>query len=1110
MKSPKMKKLINFLFLFIFSALIQLVSAQEICNNSIDDDGDGLIDLNDSISCQCNTPFPNIVPNPSFEQMNCCPSSYSQMSCVQNWMQASLPTSDYMNTCGWGSMAPAGHVPPPLPLPSGNGFVGFINGFNSNMGIPISNYKEYVGTALNSPILSGTNYTLSCYIGFGPWTPGINYLPNSPCIITVYGNPGYNLPILSSNCPTMSASPGWIILGSDTVSGVNAWVQANININAPVNINTIVIGPPCPMTAVNSYYYMDDIVLSQSLGVEITGGTNFCSVPPVLTAVPASQANYLYQWYSNGVAIPGAATATFAVPNGLPTNYQVRIEDVVTGACAISNPFFYVNGGFQVSVSGDSLICAGDSTVLSVPPGYESYFWSTGDTSSSITVSQTGTYTVITNGLYCSDTASFTVSVQGLPQAALINQTVDCDSLTYTLTFSGNQPVLTYSLDSSPSQNNAVFSGVQSGTHTLAVTNPSSGCISTDTFTLTPLSPFSVFITGDTFFCGGNSLLLKENSGLTSYLWSNGSLNDSIWINQSGLYWVEGTDGNGCKKRDSVIISNFPQPDILLDSVQKGCSAGNSAIWVSTSGGTPAYEYSLMNQGFQAYGLFDSLADGNYIILVKDENNCRDSLAFSITAYPLLPLTISGDTAICAGTQPTLTASPGFMAYSWSNGSITSQISPVSEGNYSVIVTDSNGCVQQEDVLFRFFPETELSFTLSGNPCQTGLGDITLNVSNNGNAPYTYSLDASAFSSQVNFTGLSSGFHTAIVQDVNLCRDSLSIYIPSILTISTGLLNPESCFQKRDGSAEVTTLSGNPPYQYLWQGTGQSTAAVQNLPAGTYTVTVTDSQGCSTAGLVEIPRIPSIILEVTAFANSFCSLDNGYIACSVNGGTPPFQYSWNTQPPQLTLNAQQLYPGNYTLTVADANGCIRTLTQPLAEIPAPTALFEIANHENPMEIYLSNPEVHLLNLSEGASFYSWAFGDGTFSSLTHPEYTYADTGFYTIILTAFDGSSACPDTYSVQIHILPDGDIFIPTVFSPNGDGHNDEFLIGSQGVTAFELRIYDRWGKEIAGWTRPDFRWDGTKNGIAVPEGVYTYRLTVSFNHKASFERGGTVTLIR
>ncbi len=1105
-----MRKLKVLLLLFVFSSLLQGIFAQEICDNAIDDDGDGLIDLNDSISCQCNTPFPNIVPNPSFEQMNCCPSNYSQMNCVQSWMQASNTTSDYMNTCGWGSMAPAGHVPPPLPLPAGNGFVGFINGYISSMGIPIGNYKEYVGAALNSPILSGTNYTLNCYIGFGPWSPGINYLPNSPCIITVYGNPGYGLPFVSSNCPTMSPTPGWIVLGSDTVSGVNAWVQASIDINAPTNINSIVIGPPCAMTQVNSYYYLDDVVLSQSLGVEISGNLNFCSTPPILTAVPASQANYLYQWYANGVAILGATASTFAVPNGLPVDYQVRIVDNVTGACAISNPLFYVNSGFQISISGDSTICSGDSTLLSVPSGYESYLWSNGDTASEITVSQSGIYTAVVNGLYCSDTASFQVMVQAIPQVSLLSQTVDCDSLNYTLTFSGNLPGLFFSLDSSLSQSTPVFSGVSPGNHVIQATNSLTGCTIADTFTLGPLSSFSIFLSGDTVFCEGDSLVLAENSGLNAYLWSNGSLEDSIWVSQSGLYWVEGTDANGCKNRDSIFISNYPQPNILIDSVQRGCINGNSAIWVSASGGTPAYVYSLMSQGFQTSGLFDSLSDGNYSILLEDQNNCRDSVNFNITAYPLTPLVISGDRAVCFGIQPILIASPGFATYSWSNGSTSSQTSPTTQGNYSVIAIDSNGCSQQEEVAFRFFPETELSFTLSGNPCQTGLGYITLNVTNTGNAPYTYSLNSSVFSTQFNFTGLASGLHTAIVRDVNLCQDTQRIYIPQILNLSTGLLNPESCYQKRDGKAEVMVLSGNPPYQYLWNGTGQNTFVVQDVPAGTYTVTVTDSEDCSTEALIEIPRIPSIATEVLTYSNSFCGLDNGYITCSVNGGTPPYQYAWNTEPAQFTLNAQQLFSGNYTLTVTDSNGCIRTLTQTLADIPAASAFFEISNHSNPLEIFLSNPEIQLLNLSEGASFYSWNFGDGFYSSETHPEYTYADTGFYTILLTAYNGSFACPDTYSLQIHILPDGDIFIPSAFSPNGDGHNDEYFIQSQGITHFDFQLYDRWGKEIAIWTQPNFRWDGTKDGIPLPEGVYTYRITVHFNHKSTFERGGTITLIR
>ena len=144
-----------FIVLLSFSGLHAQV---EICNNGIDDDGDGLIDLNDVTDCVCgNSSVTSLIPNPSFESMNCCPSSYSQVNCATSWVQASSATSDYMNTCGFvmGAATAAGLVP----FPNGNGVLGCI--FSPG-------WQEYVGACLTSPMLAGTPYTVQMNIASTP------------------------------------------------------------------------------------------------------------------------------------------------------------------------------------------------------------------------------------------------------------------------------------------------------------------------------------------------------------------------------------------------------------------------------------------------------------------------------------------------------------------------------------------------------------------------------------------------------------------------------------------------------------------------------------------------------------------------------------------------------------------------------------------------------------------------------------------------------------------------------------------------------------------------------------------------------------------------------
>jgi hypothetical protein len=160
-----------FAFLILFSCSFA-VYGQEDCTNSVDDDGDGLIDLNDP-DCNCTgfgAEISSLIPNPSFEDRTCCPSSFSQLTCANDWAQASDATSDYFHSCGSFASYPGG-IAPEMPLPGepgGEGFAGFILWRDWNPGDPY--YGEYVGcNTLLSPLLAGTSYTLNVWTA---WSKG--------------------------------------------------------------------------------------------------------------------------------------------------------------------------------------------------------------------------------------------------------------------------------------------------------------------------------------------------------------------------------------------------------------------------------------------------------------------------------------------------------------------------------------------------------------------------------------------------------------------------------------------------------------------------------------------------------------------------------------------------------------------------------------------------------------------------------------------------------------------------------------------------------------------------------------------------------------------------
>ena len=333
-------KSLFFVFLSIFALNfsdyipIQLPGAatftEEICDNAIDDDDDGLIDLNDP-DCDCDIIQPtSLIPNPSFEEMNCCPNDRSQLNCAEGWFQASDPTTDYLHMCGWMGWD---EFPPPLPFPDGEGVMGFRDGRIRNNSEADKFWKEYAGACLLSPLEANTTYLFEFHLGFAD-------ILSSPSInITFFGTTDCNnLPFgvgdVAFGCPTNG--PGWVQLGSRVVGSLgNRWVKSSIEITPQENITAIVVGPDCQAATnpTETYYFFDNLVLAdlRSFQFNISKVSHPCSEDFTLK-VP-EEPGLSYQWYKNGIALIGETTPQLSQIYG-QGDYQVRILD--ENSCKVS------------------------------------------------------------------------------------------------------------------------------------------------------------------------------------------------------------------------------------------------------------------------------------------------------------------------------------------------------------------------------------------------------------------------------------------------------------------------------------------------------------------------------------------------------------------------------------------------------------------------------------------------------------------------------------------------------------------------------------------------------------------------------------------------------
>lgn len=331
------KNTIVFFFLLLTTPLIGLAQV-ELCDNGIDDDGDGLIDLNDE-DCFCKIIYPfSLIPNPSFEDTICCPDKISQLGCATGWIQASVPTTDFIHNCGWGGPV---DFPPPFPFPDGEGAMGFRDGRVRNNGTQVEAlWKEYAGACLLTPMLADTLYRFQFELGF------IDSIKSPPINISVFGTRSCNyLPFGIGDeefgCP--ANDPNWFQLGEVAVSGDsgNVWVQSFIDIQPTQDIQAIAIGPECDPLGhtVNTYYYFDNLVLAdiEAFDFLLTEIFHPCN-PDFALSVPFDSA-YSYQWYLDGLALVGESFSMLTQNYGEGA-YQVRILDDTI--CRITAPYDYV------------------------------------------------------------------------------------------------------------------------------------------------------------------------------------------------------------------------------------------------------------------------------------------------------------------------------------------------------------------------------------------------------------------------------------------------------------------------------------------------------------------------------------------------------------------------------------------------------------------------------------------------------------------------------------------------------------------------------------------------------------------------------------------------
>jgi hypothetical protein len=367
---------------------------------------------------------------------------------------------------------------------------------------------------------------------------------------------------------------------------------------------------------------------------------------------------------------------------------------------------------------------------------------------------------------------------------------------------------------------------------------------------------------------------------------------------------------------------------VVTNASCQGSSDGRIVAVVTGSTGAVSYSW---NTGATT-ALLDNLGAGTYSVTVTDATDSSVSASATVGQPPAIQVFSSVTDVDCSGTASgaiDLTISGGTAPYSftWSNGALTEDLTNLSGGTYANTVTDANGCTAVTILTVDEPSAIGVVAEVTDMPCaDAATGAIDLTVSG-GVPPYTFFWSNEATTEDQ--TGLPAGDYTVEVTDALGCSATamLSITAPPPLEIEVSQQDL-LCQGAATGTLQTTVTGGTPPYSYAWSN-GATTAALANLPAGSYSGTVTDANGCTVTATATI-RQPPAVSVLAAVTDADCSgAATGAIDLTISGGTAPFSFSWSNG--ATTEDLSGLIAGTYTGVIVDANGCIASTTVTVSE-----------------------------------------------------------------------------------------------------------------------------------------------------------------------------------
>jgi len=827
-----------------------------------------------------------------------------------------------------------------------------------------------------------------------------------------------------------------------------------------------------------------------------------------------------YTWSPNAGLSTSTADTAYLKPSATSTFTVIGI----TGSCSDSAKIVItVNTTPTITASAlSTTICKGDSTKLSAN-GASSYTWAPntnlltpGSASTFANPSSTTTYTVIGNTGGCSDSTKLTLTINPTPTVtAYTHNSTICSGATDSLFAAGATTYIWIPNKglSSVTSDTVVAKPATSITYT--VIGNSGGCTDSAKVILTvnptPTVTSSALANS---ICKGDSTKLSAK-GATTYIWSPAA--SLLTPNAASTYasptsnttfTVIGTS-NGCSDSSKVSITVNPIPTVMVSaSISTICSGDSTKL---SANGATSYTWAPNTGLSTTSGSAVFVKPTNTVTYTVTGSNggCSDTALKTITVNPTPTVTISASTnSICKGDSAKLSAT-GAATYTWSpNTSLTSTTGattttyPTTSVTYTV--TGKNGsCSDSSKIPIKVTSKPSVTVSAS-NPIICS-GDSTALMAT-GATTYIWGPNTSLSSTTgANiFASPSSSITYFVVGSNGACVDSAKVSVTVNPTPTVIVSSSSTSLCKGDS----TTLSASGAISYTWspnKGISSTTGTpITATPISSTTYTVIGTSGsCSSSGTVTITVNSTPTASVGSYKENICA--GSKINLSASGGST---YSWSPATGLSSISianptASPISTTTYTVTISNGPcSAIDSTIVIVSSIPVATLCCDTTINLGGSASLVTTP------VSNGYRYIWSPTTDVSCATCPDPTISPKVTGTYFLTIT---DSGGCKSGDSVTITVIEKcGYVFVPTGFSPNGDGHNDVLYVTAECVTDYYFAVYDRWGNKVFESNDISMGWDGTYKGKPMNPGNYIYYLNTSLVTGQEIKKKGDVLLVR